>query len=189
MWLWALAARRSRRGEPPDPEGEQERHCRQVTSLAGFLAFLVVFPIGRCELDAARLRPLRGLLGVCASGRTSCTDSPASHPRPGRLPRDRRLRLGAPRHRPRGRRSGSCIDLPNLPFLLTVVIAIAGRHAVQRADRHSRRCGCRARGLAFVTLAFNLLVFLVLQQRGSASQRLSGHHREAQRPRASSGST
>jgi branched-chain amino acid transport system permease protein len=161
MWLWALAAVGVIGLNLYLPLDSRTGTFVKWTTLAGCLGFLVVFPIGRSGSTLLDL----GLFAVFA---IVCIGTNLVHGFAGKITLAQAAFLGIGAYvsvlLDTGREvsvGGLSATLPNLPFLLTIGIAGLVCMAVSVLVGFP---ALRVQGpwLAFVTLAFNLLVFLVL---------------------------
>ena len=139
------------------------------TTLAGCLAFLVVFPIGRSNSTLLDM----GLFAVFGM---VCIGTNLTHGFAGKITLAQAAFLGIGAYvsvlLDTGREiavGGTAMTLPNLPFLLA--IAIAGLTCMVLSVLIGFPA-LRVQGpwLAFVTLAFNLLVFLVLNNEADVTE-------------------
>lgn len=160
MWLWVLAVAGVVAANFLIPRHTRNGFAVKVMSNFCFVAFLIVFPIGRANSTLTDLG-LFAVYSVCVIGMNLIFGYA------GQVSIGQAAFLGIGAYTSvlldTGREIeifGLMIDLPDLPFLVTVVVAIAV------AMLFSILIGMpalRVRGpwLAFVTLAFNVLVFLV----------------------------
>ena len=139
------------------------------TTLAGCLAFLVVFPIGRSNSTLLDM----GLFAVFGM---VCIGTNLTHGFAGKITLAQAAFLGIGAYvsvlLDTGREivvGGAAMTLPNLPFLLA--IAIAGLTCMVLSVLIGFPA-LRVQGpwLAFVTLAFNLLVYLVLNNEAGVTE-------------------
>jgi branched-chain amino acid transport system permease protein len=161
MWLWALAVVGVIGLNLYLPVDSRTGIFVKWTTLAGCFAFLGVFPIGRSSSTLLDL----GLFAVFA---IVCIGTNLVHGFAGKITLAQAAFLGIGAYvsvlLDTGREvsvAGLSATLPNLPFLLTIGIAGLACMAVSVLIGFP---ALRVQGpwLAFVTLAFNLLVFLVL---------------------------
>ncbi len=146
MWLWALALVGVVALNLLVPLDSWTGLVVKWMTLAGCLAFLVVFPIGR---SASTLLDM-GLFAVFG---IVCIGTNLVHGFAGKVTLAQAAFLGIGAYVSvlfdTGREvavGGMSMTLPNVPFLARDRHRRVGLHGVQRADRVSRRCACRGRG-------------------------------------------
>ena len=160
MWLWVLIVAGVVTANLLVPRKSRTGIAIRIMSNVGFVAFLVVFPIGRANSTLTDLG-LYAVYSVCVIGMNLIFGYA------GQVSIAQAAFLGIGAYTSvilnTGREIaafGIVVDLPEVPFLLTVVIAIVVSMAFSILIGMP---ALRVRGpwLAFVTLAFNVLVFLV----------------------------
>jgi len=160
MWLWVLMLAGVVAANLLIPRASRNGTAVRVMSTVCFVAFLVVFPFGRANSTLTDFG-LYAVFSVCVIGMNLMFGYA------GQVSIAQAAFLGIGAYTSvlldSGREIeafGIVIDLPDLNFLLTVVIAIA---VAMLFSILIGMAGLRVRGpwLAFVTLAFNVLVYIV----------------------------
>lgn len=161
MWLWGLVLAGVLGANLWIPQWTVNGTAVRILSSVGFVAFLVVFPYGRANSTLTDFG-LYVIYTACVIGMNLIFGYA------GQVSIAQAAFLGIGAYTSvlldTGREIavfGMTIDLPDLPFLLTVVIAIG---VAMVASVLIGMPALRVRGpwLAFVTLAFNVLVYIVL---------------------------
>ena len=160
MWLWLLVLTAVVGANLLIPRASKNGTAVRVISNAGFVAFLIVFPFGRAESTLIDFG-LYVVFSVCVIGMNLIFGYA------GQVSIAQAAFLGIGAYTSVLLDAGTeieafglTIDLPDLPFLVTVAVAI-GVAMVFSILIGMPALRVRGPWLAFVTLAFNVLVYLV----------------------------